>query len=139
MRKITHLLIVLTILCASQVSADSAKNAQSGVTIAHTDNRAAGWIDVEVEDLSGLQNVKCHPSANVIAEGDFDVEECITSGGVHGSTEVSPLFIGSAFQHGQASPVNRDAASCVLKNINKARSDTAALAVLESCNVLHSE
>ena len=74
MRKITHLLLVLTILGAGQVSADSAKNAQSGVTIAHTDNRAAGWIDVEVEDLSGLQNVKCHPSANVIAEGDFDVE-----------------------------------------------------------------
>ena len=139
MRKITHLLLVLTILGAGQVSADSAKNAQSGVTIAHTDNRAAGWIDVEVEDLSGLQNVKCHPSANVIAEGDFDVEECVTSGGVHGSTEVSPLFIGSAFQHGQASPVNREAASCVLKNINKARSDAAALAVLESCNVLHSE
>ena len=139
MRKITHLLLVLTILGAGQVSADSAKNAQLGVTIAHTDNRAAGWIDVEVEDLSGQQNGKCHPSANVIAEGDFDVEECITSGGVHGSTEVSPLFIGSAFQHGQASPVNRDAASCVLKNINKARSDTAALAVLESCNVLHSE
>jgi len=139
MRNITHLLLVLTILGAGQVSADSAKNAQSGVTIAHTDNRAAGWIDVEVEDLSGLQKVKCHPSANVIAEGDFDVEECIISGSVHGSTEVSPLFIGSAFQHGQASPVNGDAASCVLKNINKARSDTAALAVLESCNVLHSE
>ena len=139
MRKITHLLRVLTILGAGQVSADSAKNAQSGVTIAHTDNRAAGWIDVEVENLSGLQNVKCHPSANVIAEGDFDVEECITSGGVHGTTEVSPLFIGSGCQHGQASPVNRDAASCVLKNINKASSDTAALAVLESCNVLHSE
>lgn len=139
MRKITHLLLVLTILGAGQVSADSAKNAQSGVTIAHTDNRAAGWIDIEVEDLSGLQKVKCHPSANVIAEGDFDVEECIISGGVHGSTEVSPLFIGSGFQHGQASPVNSDAASCVLKNINKARSDTAALAVLASCNVLHSE
>ena len=139
MRKITHLLLVLTILGAGQVSADSTKNAQPGVTVAHTDNRAAGWIDVEVEDLSGLRNVKCHPSANAVADGDFDVEGCIISESVHGITEVSPLFIGSGFQHGQTSPINREAANCLLKNINKARSDTAALAVLESCNVLHPE
>ena len=139
MRKISHLLLALTILGAGQVSADAAKNAKSGVTIAHTDNRAAGWIDAEVEDLSGLQNAKCHPSANVITEEDFDVEACIVSGGVHGSPEVPPLFIGSSFSHGHSSPVNREAANCVLKHINKARSDAAALAVLESCNVLHAE
>ena len=139
MRKITYLLLALTILGPGQVSADSAKNAQSGVTIAHTDNRATGWIDVEVEGLSGLQKVKCHPSANVITEGDFDVEACIISGGVHGSPEVTPLFIGSSFPHGHSSPVNREAANCLLKHINKARSDAAALAVLESCNVLHAE
>ena len=139
MRRITHLLLLLTIFSAGQVSADSAKNNRSGIKITHTDNRAAGWIDVEVEDLSGLRNVKCHPSANAVADGDFDVEGCIISESVHGITEVSPLFIGSGFQHGQTSPINREAANCLLKNINKARSDAAALAVLESCNVLHPE
>ena len=139
MRRITHLLLLLTIFSAGQVSADSAKNNRSGIKITHTDNRAAGWIDVEVEDLSGLRNVKCHPSANAVADGDFDVEGCIISESVHGITEVSPRFIGSGFQHGQTSPINREAANCLLKNINKARSDAAALAVLESCNVLHPE
>ncbi len=139
MRRITHLLLLLTIFSAGQVSADSAKNNRSGIKITHTDNRAAGWIDVEVEDFSQQRKVKCQPNAKVVAEGDFDVDECIISNAVKGVAEVPPLFIGSSFQYGQASPVNREAASCVLKNINKARSDAAALAVLESCNVLHSE
>lgn len=139
MHRITHLLLVISIFGAVHASADSTKNTQSGATIAHTDNRAAGWIDVEVEDLCADQNVKCRPSASIIAVGKMGIEESMIAARAHGIRKEPPFFIGTGLHRGQTSPINKEAASCVLKNINKGRGEAAALAVVESCNILHSE
>ena len=139
MHKSIYLVLALTIFCIGQTSADSAKNTESGITIVHADNRAAGWIDVELEDISGPQEANCGPGTKVIAASDKEVKRNINPADAHGFAQTSPLFTSSGLRHRQSKPVNKAAAKCVLKNINKARSDATARAVLKSCNVLHYE
>ena len=139
MHKSIYLVLALTIFCIGQTSADSAKNTKSGITIVHTDNRAAGWIDVELEDISGPQQANFPPGTEVIAASDKEVKRDINPAGAHGFAQTSPLLTSSGLRHRQSKPVNKAPAHCVLKNLNKARRNAVSCAVLKSCDVLHYE
>ena len=119
MYKFIHLVLALIIFCTGHASADPAKNIKSGVTIIHTDNRAAGWIDIGVEDSSRPHEANFMPSASVIAASDKKVEGCINPTKVSGIAQTSRLFIGSSLQHHHSRPASKAAAKCVLKKIKK--------------------
>ncbi|MDG1133452.1 MAG: hypothetical protein P8N67_03660 [Pseudomonadales bacterium] len=142
MHKITHFVLFLMIFTINQAVAQVS---EAGVNkqITHTDNRGPGWVDIEMEAKPGahprIEKVLCRDlSSSLSCSTAEDSQEHIIAGALSGIA-LPPMLIHPNSPYRSAAPQTPEAANCVLKNLNKARSDTAAQIVLESCNVLHAK